>query len=91
MVEKLAVMELLLVGAIAVACFAAPARRASVFGFSTRLDRLRRSRWQWLSIVAVMLVLRLQRTFSPALELTIGLLFLILLAFPAGQVLKMRK
>lgn len=91
MVEKLAVMEFLLVGAIALACFAAPAKRASMLGLSARLDRLRRSRWQWLSIVAVMLVLRLQRTFSPALELTIGLLFLILLAFPTKQVLRMRK
>ena len=91
MVEKLAVMEFLLIGAIAVACFAAPARRATVLGFSARLDRLRRSRWQWLSIVAIMLVLRLQHTFSPALELTIGLLFLILLALPARQVVEMRK
>ena len=91
MVEKLAVTEFLLIGAIAIACFAAPARRATLFGLSARLDRLRRSRWQWLSIVAVMLVLRLQRTFSPALELTIGLLFLILLAFPTRQVLRMRK
>ncbi len=91
MIEKLAVMEFLLVGAITVACFAAPARRASLFGLSARLDRLKRSRWQWLSIVAVMLILRLQRIFPPAVELTIGLLFLILLSFPARQVLKMRK
>jgi hypothetical protein len=63
--ERTAWLELLLAGFFAVGCIRARARSATehkmrladVFRLTGRLERLRRSRWQWFSIVAIMLVL----------------------------------
>lgn len=55
---------------------------------SWHLDRLRRSRWQWFSIVTVMLVLRIQRQLPPTIELIVGLTFLILLVCPVKELVR---
>jgi hypothetical protein len=88
--DKLALLELLLAGFFAVACIRARAPQSSnqkptfgsFFRLSNRLERLRRSRWQWFSMVTIMLVLRLQHQLPPAVEIMVGMMFLIFLVFP---------
>lgn len=99
MIDKLTVIELLLAGFFGIACFWVPTvdtvAANRLFGWmariSLRLDSLRRSRWQWLTVVGTMLGLRMKHQLPPAMELAIGLTFLILLAFPLRQVIRARK
>jgi hypothetical protein len=83
-------IELLLAGFFAVACMrahgpvipGATLTLADLFRLPTRLERLRRSRWQWFAMVAVMLVLRLQGQLPVVLEVLIVLEFALFLALP---------
>jgi hypothetical protein len=94
--DRFAVIELLLAGFFAIACFRARAPLASnqkltlgsLFRFSSRLERLRRSRWQWFSMVAIMLLLRLQNQLPPSVEIMVGMMFLIFLVFPVRALVK---
>src|SRR5260221_14470927 len=94
--DKTALLELLLAGFFAVACIRARAPLSSnqtatfgsFFRFSNRLERLRRSRWQWFSMVAIMLVLRMQNQLPPAIEIMVALLFVIFLALPVGALVR---
>ncbi|MBZ5547222.1 MAG: hypothetical protein LAO22_04530 [Acidobacteriia bacterium] len=84
--------ELLMAGFFAVACIRAHAPFAAdhrmtfgeFFRLSDRLERLRRTRWQWFSMVALMLVIRLQQPLPLVLEVMVGLQFLVFLALPVG-------
>jgi hypothetical protein len=51
-------------------------------GSLVRLERLRRSRWQWFSMVVLMLLLRLQHMLPAKVELVVALQFLIFLVLP---------
>ncbi|HTZ98891.1 MAG TPA: hypothetical protein VMB02_01085 [Candidatus Aquilonibacter sp.] len=83
-------VELILAGFFAVACVRTMVPDASdgKLGFGSlvrlpgRLERLRRSRWQWFSMVALLLVLRLQTGTPLILELTIALQFIAFMALP---------
>jgi hypothetical protein len=83
-------VEVILAGFFAVACIracvpAAPEYRlsfANFFRFPGRIERLRRSRWQWFSMVALLLVLRLQAALPSVLEVIVAVEFLIFLALP---------
>jgi len=85
---------LLLSGFFAVACMRASVRGSPASGtffanllrFPGRLERLRRSRWQWFAMVSFMLVLRLQQQLPLILELMVALQFLIFLALPTRVV-----
>ena len=96
MIEKLTLVELLVVCCFGIACFWVPAprsaERTSSFAIlaqtSSRLDGLRRSRWQWLTMLGTMLVLRMQRQSPPLLEVTVGLMFAVLLASPVYQLMR---
>jgi hypothetical protein len=87
---KLILAELLLSGFFAIACVRAHgpmiASERMTFGqffrFPDRLDRLKRSRWQWFSMVALMLVLRLQGQLPLILEIMIAVEFAVFLALP---------
>ena len=90
---KTALLGLLLSGFFGVACFRAcgpmPAAdgRASLyrlFRFPGRLERFRRSRWQWFAMVALMLVLRLQQQLPPVLEVMAALQLVLFLLLPAS-------
>ena len=81
--------EVLLAGFFAVACIRASVPAAEgqfqfsdVMRFPGRLERLRRSRWQWSSMVALLLVLRLQVGVPLVLEAMVALEFLMFLAVP---------
>lgn len=96
--NKVLLLELLLAGFFAVACFRArsPLGKeqkpswSSLFHFSGRIERLRQSRWQWFSMVAVLLVLRMQNQLPLAIEIMVGMMFLIFLVFPVQQVVRAR-
>ncbi|SRR5258708_30780019 len=89
--ERTILLELLLSGFFAVACIraslpAGPASRATfltnLLRFPGRIERLRRSRWQWFAMVSLMIVLRLQQQLPLVLELMAALQFLLFLALP---------
>ena len=86
--EKTMLVELLLAGFFAVACLRAqmPVDRdkklSDFFRLTGRLERLRRSRWQWFAMVAFMLVLRLQDQLPAVLELMVVLEFALFMAVP---------
>src|SRR4051812_50208737 len=91
---KTALLGFMLSGFFAVACVRAGAPlqqregRASferLFRFPGRLERLRRSRWQWFAMVALMLVLRLQQQLPPVLEVMVAFELLLFLALPANR------
>jgi hypothetical protein len=85
-----ALVEMILAGFFAVACLracvpATPEARLNfknLFRFPGRIERLRRSRWQWFSMVALLLVLRLQAGLPLVLEFIVAAEFLIFLAVP---------
>ncbi len=97
--DKLTLLELLLAGFFAVACFRARSplgpgetpKFSNLLRLSGRVERLRRSRWQWFSIVAVMLVLRVQHQLPAAIELMVGLMFLIFLVCPVRQLARVSR
>ncbi len=87
-------LELLLSGFFAVACLraclpAAPESKPGFSGLATallglpgRIERLRRSRWQWFAMVSLMIVLRLQQQLPLVLELMAAFQFLVFIALP---------
>jgi hypothetical protein len=99
LIDKLTLLEILLAGFFAIACFRArPSLRegekvtlGKLFRLSGRIERLRRSRWQWFSMVAIMLWLRLQHQLPPAIEVMVGLMFLLFLVFPVQQLVKVSR
>src|ERR1700682_3345498 len=88
--ERMALLGFLLSGFFAVACIRAsvPARPGcgaflvTLLRFSGRLERLRRSRWQWFAMVSFMIVLRLQQQQPLVLELMAAVQFLLSLPLP---------
>ena len=94
--DKTALLELLLAGFFAIGCIRAhgrfePGGKMRILDFfrmTGRLERLRRSRWQWFSMVAIMLVLRLQHQLPPAVEIMVGMMFLIFLVFPVQALVR---
>lgn len=86
-------VEILLSAFFAVACFRARAESPSVHGLAPqklfvltdRLERLRRSRWQWFSMVLLLVLVRLQMGVPMVAELTALVQFLIFLGLPASK------
>jgi hypothetical protein len=82
--------EAILAGFFAVACIrtcvpVAPGGKlkfSNFFRFPGRLERLRRSRWQWFSMVALLLVIRLQAGLPLVLEVIVASEFVIFMAIP---------
>ena len=99
MIEKLTIFEVLLASFFGIACFWGPTeptasgRRlvALLARTSMRLEGLRRSRWQWLTMVGTMLSLRIQNLLPPAVEATVGLMFVILLVSPVVELARAKK
>lgn len=84
-------VEILLSGFFAVACLRARAETPSIrgltptrlFGLTNRLERLRRSRWQWFSMVVLLVLMRMQMGTPLTAELTAAAQFIVFLAIPA--------
>jgi hypothetical protein len=87
-------LELLIAGFFAVACFRARAEEPAfagltpqrIFMLTDRLERLRRTRWQWCAMVIVLVFARMQHGAPIVAEFTALAQFLIFLALPAAQV-----
>jgi hypothetical protein len=82
--------ELLMAGFFAVACIRAhgpidPHKKLGLAEFlrlSDRLERMKQTRWQWFSMVALMLVIRLQQPIPLVLEVMVAAQFGLFLALP---------
>lgn len=90
--ERTTLVELILAGFFAIACIrtcippnpGAKLDFLGMFRFPGRIERLRRSRWQWFSMVALLLVIRLQLGTPLVLEVMVALQFLIFLSLPTS-------
>jgi hypothetical protein len=87
---KTVLFELLIAGFFAIACLRAHGpievgRKPTLGDFlhlSGRLERLRQTRWQWFSMVGLMLLIRLQQPVPLVLEVMAALQFVLFLALP---------
>jgi hypothetical protein len=86
-------VELLISGFFAIACFRARAEATSdmamrprdLLRLTDRLERLRRTRWQWFAMVLVIIFVRLQAGLPLVVEMTAALQFVIFLALPTQK------
>lgn len=84
-------IEFLLSGFFAIACFRARAESPNRHGFAParlfiltdRMERLRRTRWQWCAMVLLLVVVRLQLGTPLVAELTGLVQFIVFLALPS--------
>jgi hypothetical protein len=84
-------VEGLLSAFFALACFRARAEAPSMQGLAPqrlfvltdRLERLRRSRWQWFSMVLLLVLVRMQAGAPLMAELTVLAQFILFLALPS--------
>ncbi len=94
--QQTLLVELILGGFFAVACMrtSIPSsidgnlRFSDLMRLPGRIERLRRSRWQWFSMVALLLVIRLQKGTPLVLELTVVLMFILFVALPTRAAAK---
>jgi hypothetical protein len=56
-----------------------------LFVLTDRLERLRRSRWQWFSMVLLLVLVRLQKGTPMIAELTALVQFIVFLSLPAQK------
>ena len=92
-------LELLLASFFTIACIKAHGSFSfgkklafrDFFYLTKRIERLRRSRWQWFSMVAILLVLRLQNQLPITVEIMVGMMFLIFLVFPVQTIVRARR
>jgi hypothetical protein len=94
MATRALMIELLLAGFFAVACFRARGTESpdlagiaprTLFRLTSRLERLRRSRWQWFSMVLLLVLVRIQFGTPLVAELTAAAEFMVFLALPSVQ------
>lgn len=86
-------LEILLSGFFAIACFLARAESNDIHGLAPqrlfvltdRLERLRRSRWQWFAVVLLLFVLRKQMGAPMVVEFTALAQFIVFLALPTAK------
>ncbi len=87
-------IEVLLAGFFAVACFRARVEEPpdvhrlapqKLFALTTRVERLRRSRWQWFAMVLLLVLVRLQRGTPMVAELTVLAQFIVFLVLPSPK------
>jgi hypothetical protein len=87
---RMTLLELLLGGFFAVACVRSSVpsavngklRLGDLLRFPGRLERLRRTRWQWFSMVALLLAVRMQTGVPTILEAIVAVQFAIFFALP---------
>jgi hypothetical protein len=80
--DELTLLEALITALLGTICLLARSPLHATHGSLVRLERLRRSRWQWFSMVVLMLLLRMQHVLPARVELVVALQFLIFLVLP---------
>lgn len=86
-------VELLISGFFATACFRArvvsPSLSAvapsTLFRLTSRVERLRRSRWQWCCMLLLIMLIRMQAGAPLVAELTGAAQFFVFLALPTAH------
>lgn len=86
-------VEVLLSAFFAIACFRARAESPDIRGLAPqrlfvlvdRLERLRRSRWQWFAVVLLLFAMRKQTGAPLVVEITVAAQFLVFLALPSQK------
>jgi hypothetical protein len=87
-------VEVLLSAFFAIACFRARADSPltlslaprKLFVLTDRLERLRRSRWQWFAMVLLLVLVRMQRGAPMVAELTVATQLIVFLALPTQKI-----
>lgn len=85
--------ELLLSGFFAVACFRARAigiensgvAPRTLFAMTDRLERLRRSRWQWFAMILLLVLIRIEWGAPMVAEVTVAAQFIVFLLLPTKK------
>lgn len=85
--------EILLSGFFAVACLQARAESPTLRGLAPgrlfvlagRIERLRKSRWQWFCMVLLLVLMRMQIGAPLVAELTVAAQFIVFLALPSAK------
>jgi hypothetical protein len=91
MTREALLVEMLLSGFFAIACFKARAsdahelRPKDLLYLSDRVERLRRTRWQWCAMVLVLVFTRMQVQAPIVAELTALVQFIVFLALPTNK------
>lgn len=87
-------LELLVSGFFAIACFKArpegdirqvAVRPMDLLRLTDRITRLSRSRWQWFAMVGIIALVRMQIGVPMVVELTAAIQFIIFLALPVAR------
>ncbi|MGB6743209.1 MAG: hypothetical protein WBE38_06075 [Terracidiphilus sp.] len=86
-------VEVLLSAFFAIACFRARSGSSDVRGLAPkrlfvltdRIERLRISRWQWCSMVVLLLLVRMQRGAPMVAELTVLAQFIVFMVLPSQK------
>jgi hypothetical protein len=87
-------IEVLLAGFFAIACFRSRADDSpemhglapqKLFALTSRVERLRRSRWQWFAMVLLLVLVRLQQGTPLVAELTVLTQFIVFLLLPSPK------
>jgi hypothetical protein len=87
-------VECLLSGFFAIACFRARAKSTDMRGLAPRrlfvmvdrIERLRITRWQWCSMVILLMMVRLQHGQPMVAEVTLLVQFILFFIFPSEKV-----
>ena len=85
--------ELLLSGFFAIACFRARAEGIAnagiapraLFAMTDRLERLRRSRWQWFAMILLLVLIRIERGAPMVAEVTVVAQLILFLLLPTKK------
>jgi len=91
-VDKITLIEALITILLGATCLLArsPMRAKTNEGL-IRIERLRRSRWQWFSMVVLMFLLRIQHLLPARIELLVGFQFLIFLVLPVRTLFRAQR
>lgn len=87
-------VEVLLSAFFAIACFRARAESLQpqglapqrLFILTDRIERLRRSRWQWFAMVLLLFLIRMQKGAPMVAEVTVAAQMIVFLALPSQKV-----
>ena len=91
--EKALLLELLISGFFAIACFKARAanpgeialKPRDLLRLTDRVERMSRSRWQWFAMAGILLLVRLQSGVPMVVELTAVMQLIVFLALPVAK------
>jgi hypothetical protein len=94
MTTQALLLELLVSGFFAIACFKArptadlrevAVRPRDLLRLTDRITRLSRTRWQWFAMVGILALVRVQAGVPLTVELTVAIQFIVFMALPVAR------